>query len=166
MGRRLLFVALSFVLMVGLIGICSTQGLSAAKDKAKDKVEKTQPAGSLDCKNLEVKAGKEKGKQERFFPYPLDKVKTALIDGMKGIEFEVKKDDGKTIEASHKRHMGVFAGSGGETVVAQLEEAKEGEVTGTKVTAETKKGFVGRAGQKSWSNAVLDQTECILKAAK
>ncbi|MFI5175515.1 MAG: hypothetical protein ACHQKY_11695 [Terriglobia bacterium] len=166
MGRRLWFVACMLSLIVGLTLFGNVPGFSAGKDKDKNKIEKGQPTGSLDCKNLEVKAGKEKGIQERFFAYPMDKVKAALIDGMKAIEFEVKKDDGKTIEASHKRHMGMFAGSGGENLVAQLVEAKEGEVAGTKVTAETKKGFVGRAGQKSWSNAVLDQAECILKAGK
>ena len=166
MGRRFLFITFTMVMMVGLIGIGNIQSFSAEKDKDRDKVEKTQPTGPLDCKNLEVKPGKEKGKQERFFPYPVDKVKAALIDGMKGIEFEVKKDDGKTVEASRKRHMGMFVGSGGETVVAQVEEGKSGDVVGTKVTAETKKGFVGRAGQKSWSNAVLNQAECILKGGK
>lgn len=162
MMRRMLGVAMSFVLFLGLLILGSVTTLRAEKNKA----EKDKPAATLDCKNLEVKAGKEKGKQERFFAYPVDKVKAAVVDGLKSIEFEVKEEKGNQMEAHHKRHMGMFVGSGGETLVVEFAEAKEGETAGTKVMAETKKGFVGRAGQKSWTNAVLDQAECILKGAK
>jgi hypothetical protein len=39
-----------------------------------------------------------------------------------------------------------------------------GRGAGTKVTAETRKGFVGRAGQKSWNTAVLDH--CVPNLSK
>ncbi len=136
--------------------------LSGAGAGLQDK--QTPPAKS--DQSAEMKPGKEKGKQERFFAFPLAKVKEAVIDAMKGAEFEVKKDSGNELEAKRKRHVGVFVGSGGETLVAQFKEAEEGGVKGTRVVAETKKGFVGRAGQKSWTNAVLDEAERILKEAK
>jgi len=60
----------------------------------------------------------------------------------------------------------VVVGSGGETLVVQFKETEEGGAKGTRVIAETKKGLVGRVGQKSWTNAVLDQAERILKEAK
>lgn len=125
--------------------------------------EKKQEA---DKQSEEIKPGKEKGRQERFFAHPLPKVKEAVIDAMKSVEFEVKKENGNQLEARRKRHIGVMVGSGGETLVAELKEAEEGGVKGTRVIAETKKGFVGRAGQKSWANAVLDQAERILKEGK
>lgn len=65
-----------------------------------------------------------------------------------------------------ERHLGVFVGSGGETLIVKFQETEESGAKGTSVIAETKKGFVGRAGQKSWSNAVLDETERILKEEK
>lgn len=162
MMRRLMRISISFALLLGLVSLGNVMSLRAEKNKS----DKDKPAATLDCKNLEVKAGKEKGKQERFFAYPVDKVKAAVVDGLKAIEFEVKEEKGNQMEAHHKRHVGMFVGSGGETLVVEFAEAKEGETAGTKVMAETKKGFVGRAGQKSWSNAVLDQAECILKGAK
>ncbi len=148
---------IGFALMVWL---CFSP-VFAAEVGVQDNKPSTNP-----CEGKEIKPGKEKGKQERFFAYPKEKVKEALIDALKSIEFEVKKDEGNKVEANRKRHVGVFVGSGGEKLVAQIEEAEQSGVKGTRVIAETKKGFMGRAGQKSWTNAVLDQTECILKEGK
>lgn len=128
--------------------------------------QEKKPEGGKANEKAEIKSGKEKGKQERFFAHPLQKVKDATIDAMKSIEFEVKKDKGNELEAKRKGHVGVFVGSRGETLVVQFQEAEEGGAKGTRVIAETKKGFVGRAGQKSWSHAVLDEAERILKAGK
>lgn len=72
--------------------------------------EKKQEA---DKQSEEIRPGKEKGKQERFFAHPLPKVKEAIIDAMKSVEFEVKKENGYQIEARRKRHIGVMVGSGG-----------------------------------------------------
>jgi hypothetical protein len=121
-----------------------------------------QPAPLPGCESKEIKAGKEKGEQQRFFPAPFATVKEAAISALTALEFEVKNDKGQEIEAHKKRHVGVFVGSGGEKVVLRFEEAEEGGQKGTRVTGETKKGFVGRAGEKSWTNAVLDQTGCML----
>lgn len=133
---------------------------AAAQKKGKDAKE---PAPLAGCEDTEVKAGKEKGKQERFFPMPMAKVREAAVSALNALEFEVKKDSDKEIEAAKKRHVGVFVGSGGEKVVLYFEEAEEGGRKGTRISGETKKGFVGRAGQKSWTNAVLAQTACMLQ---
>lgn len=113
-----------------------------------------------------TKPGKEKGEQARFFAYSLPKVKAAMVSALNSNEFEVKKEEGNELEAKHKRHVGAFVGSGGETLIVNFQEAEEGGAKGTHVSAETKKGFVGRAGQKSWSDAVLDEAERILKEGK
>jgi hypothetical protein len=149
------------IALASVLCLCffTLSGAAALPQEKKPEAEKAK-------EKAEIKPGKEKGKQERFFAHPLQKVKEATIDAMKAIEFEVKKDKGNELEAKRKRHVGVFVGSGGETLVVQLREAEEGGAKGTRVIAETKKGFVGRAGQKSWSNAVLDETERILKAEK
>ena len=151
----------SVFLLATLVVLCSFP-LSGTKARPQDK--QAPPAKS--DQSGEMKPGKEKGKQERFFAFPLAKVKEAVIDAMKGAEFEVKKDSGNELEAKRKRHIGVVVGSGGETLVVQFKETEEGGAKGTRVIAETKKGLVGRAGQKSWATAVLDQAERNLKEAK
>lgn len=136
----------------------------ALGQEAEKKSEKKtgEPAPLAGCEAKEIRSGTEKGKQERFFAAPLPKVNEALKGALEALEFEVKKESGNQIEAHRRRHVGVFVGSGGEKVVLQLAEAEENGKKGTRVSGETKKGFVGRAGQKSWTNAVLDQTSCIL----
>lgn len=136
--------------------------LAGATKAAAQKKDKEEPAPLPGCE-AEVKAGKEKGKQDRFFPMPLAKVKEAAVSALNALEFEVKKDSDNDIEAAKKRHVGVFVGSGGEKVALHFEESEEGGQKGTRVSGETKKGFVGRAGQKSWTNAVLAQTACNLQ---
>jgi hypothetical protein len=145
-----------------LLFLAGVLGLAQDAEKKGEK-KSGEPAPLAGCESKEVKSGKEKGTQERFFAAPLPQVKNALTGALAALEFEVKKDSGNQIEAHKKRHIGVFVGSGGEKVVLQLAEAEEEGKKGTRVTGETKKGFVGRAGQKSWTNAVLDQTSCILE---
>jgi hypothetical protein len=151
-------VSVSLTALLFLIGI-----LAFAQDAQKGGEKSGEPAPLAGCASSEITSGKEKGKQERFFAAPLPKVKEALTSALAALEFEVKKDSGNEMEASKRRHMGVFVGSGGEKMALSLAEAAEGGKKGTRVTAETKKGFVGRAGQKSWTNAVLDQTSCMLE---
>jgi hypothetical protein len=91
-------------------------------------------------------------------------VKEAVITAMKGVEFEMGKQTDTGFEAQRKRHFGVMVGSGGEILRVQMQEGEDKGVKGTKVTMETGKTFAGRAGQKNWTAAVLDQTDCLLKA--
>ena len=139
--------------------------ISTASAQKKGK-ESDQPAPLPGCESKEIKSGKEKGKQERVFQAPQANVKEALLSALAALEFDVKKDQANDIEANKKRHLGVFVGSGGEKVVFHLEEVNLEGQKATKVTGETKKGFVGRAGQKSWTSALLDQTNCVLEKAK
>jgi hypothetical protein len=138
-----------------LVIFCGATLLAFAQEPA--------PAAQGGCESREIRSGKEKGKQERFFAAPVAKVKEEILNALAALEFEVKKDKGSTVEARKRRHIGVFVGSGGEKMVIQLVEAEQDGKQGTRVIAETKKGFVGRVGQKSWAGAVLDQAECLLQ---
>src|SRR6185369_5804916 len=109
-----------------------------------------------------AKPGKEKGKQERFFPMPVARVRAAALGALDALEFKVNNDSAEEIEATKKRHFGVI-GSGGEKMVLRFEAAQEKGQRGTLVIGETKKGIIGRVGQKSWTNAVLAQTGCLLR---
>src|SRR6266550_9245831 len=115
------------------------------------------------CMKEEMKSGKD-AKMERFYAAAPDKVKQALIDAGKAIQFEVSKQSDTDLEARRSRHFGVMVGSGGEVFVAHLEPATNDGVSGTKVTAETRKTFAGRVGQRNWTDAVLGRAECILKS--
>jgi hypothetical protein len=121
-----------------------------------------EPATLAGCED-QIRSGGQKGKQERFYPFALPKVKEAAVEALHSLEFEVKKDTNDSLEAQKARHMGVFVGSGGEKVRLDFKEDEQNGQKGTMVTGETKKGFVGGAGQKTWTGAVLSQTACNLQ---
>jgi hypothetical protein len=124
-----------------------------------------EPPAPSACADTEARPGKEKGQQERFYPVPVARVRAAAVKALKDLEFNIHRATDTEIEASKKRHIGLVIGSGGERMTLHLEEAVQGNQKGTRVTGETKKGFVMRAGQKSWTKAVLDQTACMLHAS-
>jgi len=59
-----------------------------------------------------------------------------------------------SIQAQRNRHIGVFVGSGGEELAVAWKAVDAGK---TFVTAATKTGFVGGAGQKPWSCEIVDK---------
>jgi hypothetical protein len=124
--------------------------------------ETREPVPPVACEDSEVRPGKEKGMQERFYPMPPSKVRAALLQTLDDLGFQIHTATDTRIEAGRKRHIGLVVGHGGEKVTLHLEEATEGRQRGTRVTGETKKSFVMRVGQKSWTNAVLDQAGCTL----
>jgi len=135
---------------------------TTAAPKAPD-TSAEEPAPSAGCEDAEYKAGKEKGPQERFFPAAVPRVRRAAAAALKSLDFNIHKDAGNQIEATRKRHLGVVVGKGGERVILNFHESQRGGQPGTLVTGQTKKAFVGRLGQKSWTNAVLAQTACVLR---
>jgi len=143
-----------WVLVVGAITWVASPAW--AQDKA------GEPSPLPGCED-QVRSGGPKGKQERFFPMPLATVKQAAIEAVQSLEFEVKKNTDNSLEARKARHMGVFVGSGGEKVRLEFREAEQDGQKGTMVTGETKKNMVGIAGQKTWTSAVLAQTNCVLQ---
>lgn len=120
---------------------------------------------SLPCMAEEMKPGKE-AKIDRFFPAPPEVVKEALIEAMKPLEFVVEKSSVSDLQAQRKRHFGAFVGAGGEFLNVHLAPAEEDGVSGTRVSAETKKTFAGRMGQKNWTDAVLGRLDCLLQARR
>jgi hypothetical protein len=92
-------------------------------------------------------------------------VRRAAASALRTLDFTIHKDSNNEIEASKKRHIGVLIGAGGEKVILQFKTSRQGGLEGTLVTGETKKSFVGRVAQKSWTTAVLAQTACVLRDA-
>ena len=79
------------------------------------------------------------------------------------MDFAIHKSSDEGIEASKKRHIGVIIGAGGERAVLSFQESEEGGQSGTLVTGETKKNFMGRMAQRTWTDAVLAQIGCRLR---
>lgn len=164
--KRMPFVVL--VLLVAVAAYGQTPPAEQPSPAPTQQPAQAETPGHVDqapnpCANTEMKPGKD-AKMERFYPAPMAQVKEAIVSAMKGLEFEMGKQTDTGFEANRKRHFGVMVGSGGEVLVVQMKEAEEGGVKGTKVTMETRKTFAGRVGQKTWTSAVLDQTDCMLKA--
>jgi len=70
-----------------------------------------------------------------------------------GLDAMIKEERENYIKAKRNRHMGLFVGSGGETLVIELHGIDEEK---TFVTATTKTGFVGAVGMKPWSCELVD----------
>jgi len=100
-----------------LTALLVTASLAAGQgqENKNDKKDSAPPPATA-CAAKETKPGKEKGPQTRFYEAPLPKVKEALMGALAALEFNAKKDNNNEISAQKSRHMGVFVGSGGETI--------------------------------------------------
>jgi hypothetical protein len=70
------------------------------------------------------------------------------------LDSKITEETDTSIKAQRNRHIGVFVGSGGEELAVNL---KEIEANKTFISATTKTGFVGGAGQKAWSCKIIDE---------
>ncbi len=118
------------------------------------------------CDDAEYRSGKVKGAKQRFYPASPEEVKKAAREALARLDFNLHKDAGNEMEASKRRHIGVVVGAGGERLLLHFEKSHEGNQTGTMVTGETKKSLIGRLAQKSWTNAILAQIACHLRAGR
>ncbi len=70
------------------------------------------------------------------------------------LDSNIESETGGEIRAQRKRHFGVVVGSGGEELRVTLTPV---DAQRTFMTATTKTGFVGGAGQKPWSCQIVDE---------
>jgi outer membrane biosynthesis protein TonB len=118
------------------------------------------------CEDIEYKTGNEKGKQVHFFAAPPARVKAAALKAFDSLDFTIQENAPNDIEASKRRNLGVLVGAGGERVLLHFEGVQQGGQNGTRVTGETKRNRFLGPRQKSWTNAVFAQTDCILSNAR
>jgi hypothetical protein len=121
-----------------------------------------EPAPLSGCDAAEVKSGGKKGTEERFYAAPPDAVRRAAVSALGSLDFTIHKNSEKEIEASKKRHIGAIVGAGGERVILTFHQTERAGQSGTRVTGETKKSFLGHVAQKTWTDAVLAQIACRL----
>jgi hypothetical protein len=135
--RRSMFMRL---IPMMLLAVFSVNALAA-----KNKDENSPPAGD----------------PKAVFDQPLVKVQEQAVNALVVLGCEIKKQLPNYVEGKRVRKVGVFVGSGGETIRVWLSEI-DGK-TGVKVT--TDKTFLGGAGQKNWDQPTLDEITKALAAA-
>ena len=91
-------------------------------------------------------------KTSATFQAPLDKAHKAAADALAVIGCRIEKDEPNHLEGFRDRKVGLFVGSGGETIGVWL--AAQGAGT-TEVRVKTAKSFAGMAGQKNWDEDVM-----------
>jgi hypothetical protein len=100
-----------------------------------------------------------KGKPPTGFQQPLDKTREATLRALTFVGCEVKKNQTYYVSGRRPNKMGLFVGSGGETVEVFLNPKGEKE---TEVWVDTDLSFVGLAGQQDWSKQVMQEITNIL----
>jgi hypothetical protein len=93
------------------------------------------------------------GEPKAVFEQPIAKVQEQTVNALVTLGCEIKKQLPNYVEGKRVRKVGVFVGSGGETIRVWLAE-QDGK-TSIKVT--TDKTFVGGAGQKNWDQETVDE---------
>jgi hypothetical protein len=122
-----------------------------------------EPAPLASCRDTEWRAGGPNGKQERFFVVSEDAVRRAAIQAFANLEFVIHDSTAHDMEAGKKGRLNTVVGGGTEKVVLHFSSARRNGQVGTRVVGETKRGFMGRVTQKSWTTAVLAQIACNLQ---
>ena len=90
------------------------------------------------------------------FQQSLEKTREAAIDALVVLGFDIKKQETSYVEGFRPRKVGLFVGSGGETVGIWLESLDNDR---TRVLVKTAKSLVGIVGQKTWDEEVLQEME-------
>jgi hypothetical protein len=86
------------------------------------------------------------------FAAPLERTQEAAANALAVHGFDIKKQESGYVEGTRPRKVGLFVGSGGETVGVWMESAGNGH---TRVLVKTGKSVVGIAGQRTWDDKIL-----------
>jgi hypothetical protein len=90
------------------------------------------------------------------FPKPVVIVNKAVLDALAVTGFDIKKAEPLYVEGFRPRKVGLFVGSGGESVGVWLEPLTE---TSTRVRVDTARSLFGIAGQKNWNQEIINEIE-------
>lgn len=96
---------------------------------------------------------------EATFNQPLPAVKNAALDALSTTGFDVEKNESNYVQGFRPHKIGLFVGSGGETVGVWFEPTSE---RSTKVKVDTARSFVGIVGQKPWNAEILSEMQKAL----
>jgi|SRR5215831_10341946 len=93
-------------------------------------------------------------------PGEISKVREAALDALKVYGFEIDKSESNYLQGSRPHKVGLFVGSGGETVGIWLQQVAAAQ---TELSISTSKSFLGYAGQKDWSQDILEEIRKAMK---
>ena len=134
----------SLVIVFGFVAIMSgCAGTHVSKYSYNENYNVNEPVKGEKCYDASVVLSVNMQKAK-------DIAKKTLI----ALDSKITEETDTSIKAQRNRHIGVFVGSGGEELAVNL---KEIETNKTFVSAATKTGFVGGAGQKAWSCKIIDE---------
>jgi hypothetical protein len=100
-----------------------------------------------------------KSKEPVVFPKALEEVRQAGLRSLVAVGCEVKTEEPLFLAGFRPHKMGLFVGSGGETVKIFLYPQA---VDITHIWVDTDLSFVGMAGQQSWDRQVFESMTNIL----
>jgi hypothetical protein len=115
-------------------------------------------AAAFGCSSTPTRPTGE-AKKAVVFAQPIARAQQAAVDSLVVLGFDVKRSEPSYVEGARPRKMGLFVGSGGETLGVWLEPVS---AEATKVEVDTARSFVGIAGQKVWDEEVLAEMEKTL----
>jgi hypothetical protein len=95
-------------------------------------------------------------KKSVLFGQPIEKVQKVAVDSLAVLGFEMSKTEPTYVEGHRPHRMGLFVGSGGETVGVWLEQVG---ADATRVEVDTARSIVGIVGQKSWDDEVFAEMQ-------
>ncbi len=101
-----------------------------------------------------------KGKPPTTFAQPLARVNEAAARALVSVGCVVKRQESYFASGFRPQKMGLFVGSGGETV--KIFMLPQGDKV-TNVWVDTDLSFVGMAGQQNWNKQVLAELSNLLK---
>ena len=93
------------------------------------------------------------GAANATFDQPIAAVQVQAVNALTVLGCEFKKQLPNYVEGKRVRKVGVFVGSGGETLRVWLAEVG-GKI---EVRVSTSKTFVGGAGQKNWDKQIVEE---------
>jgi len=88
------------------------------------------------------------------FEQPIVQVQKAAVDALVVTGFDVTKQELTYVEGFRPRKIGLFVGSGGETVGIWLTEQGSNQ---TAVKVDTARSFTGIVGQKIWNTDIMNE---------
>jgi hypothetical protein len=136
--------AVRIALILGVAGLTGCAGTHASKfTYSNDAYQLNVPVRDEGCYDASVLLGADAARAKDV----ATKVVVAL-------DSTITEATDTSIKAQRNRHIGLFVGSGGEELAVNL-KAVDGSKTF--VTATTKTGFVGGAGQRAWSCEIVDK---------
>ena len=143
--RRSRLIRLGLLMAAGLLAGC------ASSPKQEPTVNAGQPPALARMPS--------RGEPATVFEQPLAKTRQAALDALVVVGCKIKKQEPTYVDGRRPNKMGLFVGSGGETLKIWLEEVGP---TKTSVRVKTSKSLIGIVGQKDWDTEVLMQMHTAL----